>query len=79
MRKDPVLACLLSLLLLGTGHIYLGQILKGLVIMALGIVLGIFTWGIATVLLIIWAMFDAYSTAKKMDLSARVIVADGVK
>lgn len=67
MRKDPILACLLNLLLLGTGHIYLGRTGKGLLILALGIVLGIFTWGIATILLIIWAMFDAYNTAKKIN------------
>ncbi|KKK60921.1 hypothetical protein LCGC14_3019550, partial [marine sediment metagenome] len=28
MRKDPTLACLLNLLLLGTGHIYLGHTAK---------------------------------------------------
>jgi TM2 domain-containing membrane protein YozV len=79
MRKDPALACLLNLLLVGTGHMYLGQIGKGLVIMVLAIGLGLFTWGIAAVLVIIWAMFDAYSIAKRMDQSAREIVADGMK
>ncbi len=67
MHKDPILACLLNLLLVGIGHIYLGRIGKGLVIMVLGIVLGIFTWGIAYVLLVIWAMSDAYRLAKKMN------------
>lgn len=65
MRKDPILACLLNLLLVGTGHIYLGQIWKGVIIFAIGIVLAMFVW-IAAVPLVIWAMFDAYSTAKRM-------------
>ena len=66
MRKDPILACLLNLLLVGTGHIYLGQIWKGVIIFAIGIVLAMFI-PIVAVPLVIWAMFDAYSTAKKMD------------
>ena len=70
MRKDPILACLLNLLLVGAGgYIYLGQIGKGLLILAIGIVLGVFTSGIATIALIIWTMFDAYSAAKKMNRS----------
>ncbi len=78
MRKDPILACLLNLLLLGTGHIYLGQTGKGVLILAIGIVLGIFVW-IAAVPLAIWAMFDAYKTAKKMNQSARKAVAERTK
>ena len=63
MRKDPTLACLLNLLLLGTGHIYLGQVGKGLVIFAVGYGLGMLAWP-ATVLVMIWAMRDAYKTAQ---------------
>lgn len=70
MRKDPILACLLNLLLLGTGHIYLGQVVKGVLILAIGIALGMFVW-IAAIPLIIWAMYDAYNTARKMNQSAR--------
>lgn len=73
MRKDPTLACLLNLLLVGIGHIYLGRTGKGLVIMALGITLGMFIW-VATVPLIIWAMFDAYSTARQINLPVRKAV-----
>ncbi len=64
MRKDPTLACLLNLLLLGSGHIYLGQTTKGLLILAVGVVLGMIVWP-ATVLVAVWAMYDAYKTAKK--------------
>ncbi len=75
MRKDPTLACLLNLLLLGTGHMYLGQIAKGLLILAVGVALGMIVWP-ATVLVAIWAMYDAYKTAKKMNLEARKRVAE---
>jgi len=78
MRKDPILACLLNLLLVGTGHIYLGQIGKGVLILAIGIVLGMFIW-IALIPLIIWAMFDAYSTAKRMNQSEEKTLADSTK
>jgi len=78
MRKDPTLACLLNLLLLGTGHIYLGQIGKGVLILAIGVVLGIFVW-VAVIPLIIWAMYDAYKTAKKMNWSARKTLAERTK
>ena len=78
MRKDPTLACLLNLLLLGTGHIYLGQTGKGVLILAIGIVLGIFVW-IAAVPLVIWAMYDAYKTAKKMNQSVRKTLAERTK
>ena len=66
MRKDPILACLLNLLLLGTGHMYLGQVTKGLLILAVGVALGMIVWP-ATALVAIWAMYDAYQTAKKMN------------
>ncbi|MHC4114383.1 MAG: hypothetical protein ACYSSL_03560 [Planctomycetota bacterium] len=65
MRKDPTLACILNLLLLGTGHMYLGQVTKGLLIMAVGVALGLIVWP-ATILVAIWAMYDAYKTAKKI-------------
>lgn len=66
MRKDPTLACLLNLLLLGTGHMYLGQVTKGVLILVIGLVLGAVIWPAAP-LVVIWAMCDAYKTAKKMN------------
>lgn len=78
MRKDPTLACLLNLLLLGAGHIYLGQTGKGVLILAIGIVLGMFVW-VAAVPLIIWAMYDAYKTAKKMSQSVKKTLAERTK
>ena len=66
MYKDPQLACLLTFFLLGTGHMYLGRVGKGLLILAIGIVVGSFVWP-AAILVVIWAMIDAYKTAKKMN------------
>ena len=78
MRKDPTLACLLNMLLLGAGHMYLGQIAKGLLILAVGIALGMIVWP-ATALVAIWAMYDAYKTAKKMNLAWRKTLAERKK
>ncbi len=66
MRKDPTLACLLNLLLLGTGHMYLGHVTKGLLILAVGMAVGMIIWP-ATIPVAVWAMYDAYKTAKKMN------------
>ena len=73
MKKDPTLACLLNLLFLGTGHMYLGKITKGLLILVLGIGAGMTVWPLS-VLIIIWAMYDAYKSAKKLNLTARTRV-----
>ncbi len=67
MRKDPTLACLLNLFLVGMGHVYLGQVAKGLFILIIGIVAGILTQGIGTLLVVAWAMYDAYKTGTKMN------------
>lgn len=75
MRKDPTLACLLNLLLLGVGHVYLGQIAKGVLILAVGVALGMIVWP-ATALVAVWAMYDAYKTAKKMNQAVRKRVAE---
>ena len=66
MRKDPTLACLLNLLLLGTGHMYIGQVAKGLLILVVGMAVGMIIWP-ATILVAVWAMYDAYKTAEKMN------------
>ena len=66
MRKDPILASLLNMLLLGTGHMYVGQLGKGILVLALGIVLWMVSFGILNVPLVLWAMYDAYGTAKRI-------------
>jgi TM2 domain-containing membrane protein YozV len=51
----------------GAGHIYLNRIGKGLLILALSILLVIPTRGIGTIILCVWAMVDAYKTAKRVN------------
>lgn len=48
----------------------LGQIAKGVLILAVGVALGMIVWP-ATALVAVWAMYDAYKTAKKMNQTAR--------
>lgn len=73
MRKDPILASLLNLLFVGTGHMYVGQLSKGILILILGIVLLMVSLGILNVPLVVWAMYDAYSIAKRMDKKVRAV------
>lgn len=69
MRKHPVLACLLNLILVGTGYMYVGQIGKGVLILLLGLVFGIVGLGILIIPLSIWAMYDVYRIARMMNRS----------
>ncbi|MCP4256430.1 MAG: hypothetical protein GY774_02760 [Planctomycetes bacterium] len=71
--KDPTLACLLNLLFLGTGHMYLGRIAKGMLILFLGVGSGMIIWPLS-ILIIIWAMYDAYKSAKKQNQAVRTSV-----
>ena len=71
MQKDPILASLLNLLLVGTGHMYVGQLVKGILVLTLGIVFWMVSFGILNIPLVLWAMYDVYSTAKKMNQPAR--------
>jgi TM2 domain-containing membrane protein YozV len=73
MQKDPILASLLNLLLVGTGHIYVGQLCKGILVLALGIVFWMVSFGILNVPLVLWAMYDVYGAAKKMDRSEKTV------
>jgi hypothetical protein len=57
---------------------YLGQVAKGLLILAVGVALGMIVWP-ATALVVIWAMYDAYKTAKKMNLAGRKTLAEVTK
>ena len=64
MRKDPILACLLNLLLAGIGHIYVGQLGKGIFIMILAMVFWMVGAGALNLLFVPWAMYDAFGAAK---------------
>ncbi|MBP1927971.1 TM2 domain-containing membrane protein YozV [Methanolinea mesophila] len=65
-QKNPVVALILSLILSGLGQFYNGQYLKGILLLfaelvgfALFIVPGIIVW--------IFGMYDAYTSAKKIN------------
>lgn len=63
--KDPWLMALLSFLILGLGQLILGQTAKGLTILVVGIIIGIITFGIASLITVPISVIDAYLIAKK--------------
>lgn len=64
--KDPMIAAILSLLLLGgAGHLYLGQQKKGIILIVLALV-GICTGGILTAAVHVFGAYDAYVIAEKL-------------
>lgn len=67
--KDPVLMCVLSLLLVGLGQIVLGQTAKGITILAGSFAFVLFTCGYGAILApLIWLIsgLDAYKIATKL-------------
>lgn len=65
-NKSPLIALLMSFLIVGGGQFYNGQARKGCMYL-LGAVLGIATMGILTFLLWIISMADAYNYAKSIN------------
>jgi len=69
---NPILALIISFFLPGIGTVYAGNIMKGIIIfiiaLILGVLAGIFLLGIVAYILyiIVWlyGMYDAYTTAK---------------
>lgn len=64
-EKEPWLMALLSFLILGLGQIILGQTAKGITILIVGIVIGLITFGFATLIILPISVIDAYLIAKK--------------
>jgi TM2 domain-containing membrane protein YozV len=64
--KSAVTATILSCFFPGVGQMYLGQVIKGVVILVAGIVLSTVTSGIAGLPVWIVAMIDANNIAKKL-------------
>jgi len=62
--KEPVVTMLLSILIVGLGQFYNGDLKKGALMLAGAIVLGFLTLGLAWVLILIWSAVDAYKVAK---------------
>ncbi|MGH7334656.1 MAG: zinc ribbon domain-containing protein [Candidatus Rokuibacteriota bacterium] len=61
--KNPTIAVVLSLVLAGVGQFYNGDVKKGLVMLAVAIVGGVFTYGLVYVGVAIWSALDAYKVA----------------
>lgn len=64
--KNPIVAAILSLILLGgVGQLYLGQQKKGLILIAAWVI-GICTGGILSVIVQVLGAVDAYMLAEKL-------------
>ena len=61
--KSPVLATILSLLIVGVGQFYNGDVKKGVTMLVVGLVAGAATAGIGWLGVGIWSAVDAYRVA----------------
>jgi TM2 domain-containing membrane protein YozV len=61
--KNPTLATVLSIIVVGVGQFYNGDVKKGLVMLGAAFVGGLFTYGIVWLGIAIWSAFDAYQVA----------------
>ena len=61
--KNPVLAAVLSALIVGVGQFYNGDMKKGAVMLAGAVILGAATAGVLWLALAIWSAIDAYQVA----------------
>lgn len=67
-QKNPVLAAILSLIIVGLGQIYNGQTVKGIIFFLAAVIIGLTGIGLI-ISFIIWlyAMYDAYNTAQQIN------------
>ena len=61
--KNPVLAAVLSAVIVGVGQFYNGDIKKGALMLLGAVILGTATAGLAWLALAIWSAWDAYQVA----------------
>ena len=61
--KNPVLAAVLSAVIVGLGQFYNGDIKKGAIMLVGALVLGIATAGLLWLALAVWSAIDAYQVA----------------
>ena len=62
--KNPVLAAVLSAVIVGVGQFYNGDMKKGAVMLIGAVLLGAATAGVLWLALAIWSAVDAYQVAK---------------
>jgi TM2 domain-containing membrane protein YozV len=71
MMKNPGLAAVLSFLISGLGQIYNGQIVKGLVVLAIQSInialTQILIGWVPLIIVWVWAIFDAYRVAERIN------------
>jgi len=65
-KKSPILALVLSLVIVGLGQLYLGQTSKGLLMFGLAVFFSFLSFGLLWFVVAIWSAIDAYNTAKKL-------------
>ncbi|GAA0451201.1 zinc ribbon domain-containing protein [Alkalibacillus silvisoli] len=70
--KSAILALILSALVVGLGQLYAGQGLKGIVLFGVWILASIVTVGMATFVIWVINLIDAYRIAKKVDQGKHV-------
>jgi TM2 domain-containing membrane protein YozV len=63
--KSPVVALILSLLIVGVGQFYNGDMKKGAIMLAIAIVAGALTIGLGWLAAMIWSAIDAYQVASR--------------
>ena len=66
VEKSPLAASLLSLLVVGLGQMYLGQVAKGILMLIIALILGALTSGISFFIVGPISMVDAYCIGKKI-------------
>jgi len=62
--KNPVVAAILSAIIVGIGQFYNGDIKKGAIMLGGAVILGAVTGGVLWLALAIWSAVDAYQVAK---------------
>ena len=62
--KNPVLAAVLSALIVGVGQFYNGDVKKGAIMLAGAVVLGVASAGLLWLAVAIWSAVDAYQVAR---------------
>ena len=62
--KNPLIALILSLIIIGLGQFYNGDTKKGVIMLGVGIVSGIMSAGILWFLIAIYSAWDAWMVAK---------------
>jgi TM2 domain-containing membrane protein YozV/RNA polymerase subunit RPABC4/transcription elongation factor Spt4 len=65
--KSATTAAILSCLVIGVGQMYLGQVLKGILLLGIAIALGLYSVGLAVLPISVIAIIDAYQVGRKLE------------